>query len=171
MDFFSLVTERRSVREFREDPVPSEVVHDILLAGSWAPTAGNRQPWHFYVVTDSAQRRALCQAAGGQMFVQKAPVVIVVCADPERSALRYAERGRSLYCLQDTAAAIQNMLLAVEIKGLGACWVGAFDEARATQVLSLPPEHRPVALIPIGHPRARPSTPPRRPVEDIVTFL
>jgi nitroreductase len=74
-----------------------------------APSAGNVQPWHFYAVRDAHLRQALAAAAFGQSFVAQAPLVIVVCADADRSATRYGDRGRTLYCFQDTAAAITNM--------------------------------------------------------------
>jgi nitroreductase len=109
------------------------------------------QPWHFHIVRNEKTKKALAQAALQQWFISDAPVVVVVCADPERSASRYGNRGRHLYYLQDTAAATQNLLLAVVASGLGACWVGAFDEEAAARALNLDPGLRPVAIIPIGH--------------------
>jgi len=104
--------------------------------------------------------------------VGQAPVVIVVCADPTRSASRYSGRGSELYCLQDTAAATENILLGVTALGLGACWVGAFDERAATTVLDLPSHLRPVVMIPIGHPSERSvRRTPRRPLSEITTFI
>ena len=97
--------------------------------------------------------------------------MIVVCADIPRSSRRYKERGQDLYCIQDTAAAIQNMLLSVENLGLGACWIGAFDEKNCTEVLRLPSYLRPVALIPIGYPADKPLPTQRRSVEEVTTFI
>ncbi|MFO8059044.1 MAG: nitroreductase family protein [Bacillota bacterium] len=171
MQIDELIRKRRSVRRFEDRPVSAETVETLLEMAQWAPSAGNRQPWHFYVVQDSSLREQLAEAAGGQQFIAEAPVTIVVCADPERSAGRYGERGRSLYCLQDTAAAVQNILLTVEYMGLGACWIGAFDEQKCSQVLSVPSNLRPVAMIPVGHPAGEARTPRRRPLEDIVTRL
>jgi nitroreductase len=104
--------------------------------------------------------------------VAGAPVIIVVCADPERSAARYAQRGRELYCLQDTAAAAEHILLAAVALGLGGCWVGAFDESRAAKVLALPRHLRPVAILPIGKPAGeRGIRTPRRPLHDTASFV
>jgi nitroreductase len=104
--------------------------------------------------------------------VAQAPVVIVVCADPARSAARYSRRGSELYCLQDTAAATENILLGVTALGLGACWVGAFDERAAATVLNLPSHLRPVAMIPIGHPGERfARRTSRRPLSEMTTFI
>lgn len=156
MDFWEVINRRRSIRAYESDrPVSQEVIRQLLEAAIRAPSAGNRQPWHFVVVRDGATRARLASAAYGQHFVAQAPVVIVVCADPGRSAARYGARGRELYCLQDTAAATENLLLAVVALGLGACWVGAFDERAAASTLRLEPHLRPVALIPIGYPAER----------------
>ncbi|RLF23588.1 MAG: nitroreductase family protein, partial [Thermoprotei archaeon] len=107
-------------------------------------------------------------AALGQMWIAEAPVVVVVCANIPRTAWRYGERGRSLYCLQDTAAAIQNMLLAAHALGYGTCWVGAFDEEEVSRILGLPDHVRPVAIVPIGKPAESPIPPPRRPLDEVV---
>jgi nitroreductase len=173
MDFWEVLEARHSVRAFdKERDVPSEAVTTLIRAAVRAPSAGNCQPWHFYVVRDEATKRALAQAALNQWFLSEAPVVIVVCADPERSAARYGDRGRYLYSLQDTAAATQSLLLAAVASGLGACWVGAFDEEAASRALDLPPHLRPVAIVPIGYPAGRPSSgTDRRAPEAVVTTI
>jgi nitroreductase len=173
MDFWEVLDERKSVRSF--DPmedVPPAIVQRLLAAAVRAPSAGNCQPWHFYVVRDPGVKSALARAAYGQQFVAQAPVLIVVCADAEQSAGRYAERGRSLYCLQDTAAATEHILLAAVALGLGGCWVGAFDERRAARALGLPSRHRPVAILPIGKPAGRPAMrTTRRSVEAVASYV
>jgi nitroreductase len=173
MDFWKVIADRYSVRDF--DPsvdVTKEVVVRLLAAAVRAPSAGNRQPWHFYVVRDRDMKEGLTAAAGGQGFVAQAPVAIVVCADAKKSATRYGARGRKLYCLQDTAAAIEHILLAAVAEGLGGCWVGAFDESHAARALGLPSHHRPVAILPIGKPARRPSKPSaREPLDQVASFI
>jgi len=172
MDLWAAIDARHSVRRFGSSEIGAAAVKKILEAATHAPSAGNRQPWHFYVVRSKAIKLGLAQAAYGQSFVAQAPVVIVVCADPERSATRYGTRGRELYCLQDTAAATEHILLAATALGLGACWVGAFDEKAAARALELPSHLRPVAIVPIGHPVAtRRVTTPRRPLSEVTSFL
>jgi nitroreductase len=173
MDFWQVLEERHSVRSFDPDvEVPPETVDRLLQAAIRAPSAGNRQPWHFCVVRDQIRRMGLVAAAYGQRFVGQAPVVIVVCADAEQSAGRYGDRGRELYCLQDTAAATEHILLAAVALGLGSCWVGAFNEGLAATVLGLPNRLRPVALLPIGKP-ARTEGPrtARQPLETAVSYF
>jgi len=172
MDLFEAIESRRSIRRF--DPaadVPPEMVERLLSAAILAENAGNRQPWHFYVVRDPEMRQGLVAAAHGQGFISQAPVAIVVCADAEQSAGRYGQRGRELYCLQDTAAAVDHILLAAVALGLGSCWVGAFDEGEAARVLDLPDHHRPVAILPIGKPAEAPARRPRQPLKEVATYL
>lgn len=169
-DILDTIKKRRSIRRFRPDPVPAEVLRQLVEAACWAPSAGNLQPWRFYVVTDPAAKQALA-AAAAQEFVAMAPAVIVVCAVPERSASRYRDRGRLLYCLQDTAAAAQNLLLAATAMDLGACWVGAFREDEVARGLGLPPGERPVVLVPVGYPAASPQPPRRRSLEEVVSWV
>lgn len=170
-DVFDAMKGRRSVRAFKEDQVPQATVTRLIEGACHAPSAGNLQPWQFYVVTGRDKKEGLAAAAGGQAFVAGAPVVIVVCAQPEVSGARYGTRGRELYCLQDTAAAVQNILVGADALGLGTCWVGAFSEGEVSKVLQLPEDTRPVAIIPVGYPAGESRQPSRRPVEDVVYFV
>lgn len=152
---------RRSVREYLPQPLDDKTVARLLTAATWAPSAGNAQPWYFYVIRDEYMLRKLADAALGQVFLAKAPMVIVVCADLERAKAAYQKRGESLYCIQDCAAATQNLLLVAQALGLGACWVGAFDEASVSKALYLPKHHRPLSLVPVGWPARQPDHPGR----------
>ena len=100
--------------------------------------SGERSALEFVIVRNSETKKALAEAALGQSFVEEAPVVIVVCANEDSSSGRYGARGKALYCIQDTSAAVQNIHLAARSFGLGACWVGAFEEDRARRVLRIP---------------------------------
>jgi len=173
MAFWDLIRKRHSVRAYDPDgEVSAEQVQHILEAAIEAPSAGNRQPWHFVVVRDARVRQELARAAYGQQFLAQAPVVIAVCADPVRSSERYGARGSDLYCLQDTAAATAHILLAATELDLGSCWVGAFDEAHAARALSLADHLRPVALISIGQAAVSSRrTTARRPPEQVVGYL
>ena len=173
MDFWQVLQERYSVRAF--DPsidVPPQTIDRLLEAAIRAPSAGNRQPWHFYVVRDAALRKGLELAAYGQAYISQAPVAIVVCAIPAESAERYGERGSQLYCLQDTAAAIEHILLAAVALDLGGCWIGAFNESEAARVLDLPGDRRPVAILPIGKPAGERTEPsPRKALRRVTSAI
>lgn len=162
-----LLRRRRMVRRFRPDPVPAPLVERLLTAAARVPSAGDTQPWAFVVVRDAARRAQLGRAALNQMFVATAPVVIVVCAEQARSRARYHERG-DRYALIDTAFASLLLLLAVVEHGLGACFVGAFDDAEVARVLGLPGDVLPVGIIPVGYPAESPRGRPRRPLRELV---
>ena len=94
--------------------------------------------------------------------------MIVVCADEAQSGGGYGSRGVTLYCIQDTAAATQNILLAAHALGLSTCWIGAFQEELVERALNTPQNIRPVAIIPVGHAAERPRAPTRRSLKEIV---
>jgi nitroreductase len=167
----SIVHRRFSCRSFRPDPVPRSLLEELLDAARWAPNAGNLQPWRFVVVLDQFHRRALARSAFGQSFLAAAPAVVVACAVPEESARVYGSRGRELYCLQDTAAAVGNLLIAATELGLAGCWVGAFHESVVSRDLDLAPGWRPVALVAVGFPAEEAGRRSRRSLESITRWI
>ena len=162
------IKKRRSIRAFSDQDIPDSDVDLLVEAACCAPSAGNRQPWEFIIVRDDDMKRSIAKAAFGQYFLAEAPVVFIVCADPGRSASRYGRRGSELYCLQDTAAAVQNLLLTATANGLGSCWIGAFDEGKVAEVIKAPWGVRPIAIVPVGYPAETPRPPPRRRLRDII---
>ena len=170
MDVFEAIKGRRSIRAYTREEVSEEEVKQLIEAARSAPSAGNIQPWEFVIIRDAKIKQKLAAAALDQTFIEEAPVVIVVCADETQSSWGYGSRGATLYCLQDTAAAIQNVLLAAHALGLGTCWVGAFREELVKKVLNVPINIRPVAIIPVGHAAEKPRAPPRRSLQEIVRY-
>ena len=166
MDVVDAIEGRRSVRVFKPDPVGEEIINEGLRLANLAPSAGNLQARDFVVVRSQSTKKLLMEAALGQDYVKSAPVVVVFCANLERIA-HYGDRGRDLYCLQDVAAAVENMMLYLHSKGLGSVWIGAFDEDKASSALDLPDTLRPVVILPIGHPAESGVRRRRMPVEDI----
>jgi nitroreductase len=167
MDVLSAIKKRRSIRRFLRKDVGEEIIKEMLECAILAPSEGNLQPWRFYVIRNKELKEKIALYALRQEFIAEAPVCIVVCADLKRTS-PYGERGRTLYCLQSTAAAIENMMLYAVSKGLGTCWVGAFDERKVADALSLPSYLRPVAIIPVGYPAEEPETPPRIPLRNVM---
>ena len=170
MDVLEAIKGRRSIRAFKNEDISSETVEKLIDAARWAPSAGNIQPWEFIIVRNPEIKRNLAKAALNQSFIEEAPVVIVVCADEVRSSQGYGVRGKTLYCIQDTAAATQNIHLAAYSLGLGTCWVGAFNEEEARKILEIPQGVRPVAIIPVGYPAEKPPARNRRPLNQIIHY-
>ncbi len=171
MDFLQLANSRKSVRTFTKEDVPQSLINQLIEAAQAAPSAGNRQPWRFIIIKNKQVLNSIVERSCKQAFIATAPLSIVVCADVLRSAERYMQRGRELYCIQDTAAAIQNILLCAHSLGLGGCWCGAFDEKELSETLSLKNEMRPVAIIPIGYPKDDAQKRGRRPIEEITDYI
>ncbi|MEM2913095.1 MAG: nitroreductase family protein [Candidatus Bathyarchaeia archaeon] len=170
LDIFNLFKSRRSIRSFTSEDITNEDLEKILEAARWAPSAGNIQPWEFIIIRKPETKREIAKAALNQTFIEEAPVVIVVCANEARSSWTYGSRGANLYCIQDTAAAIENILLATCALDLGACWVGAFYEDEVRRILKIPRGLRPVAIIPMGHPAEKPSPPHKRALREMVHY-
>ncbi|RLI15860.1 nitroreductase family protein [Candidatus Bathyarchaeota archaeon] len=170
MDVLEAIKGRRSIRAFKSQAVSTEIVEKLIDAARWAPSAGNIQPWEFIIVRNPEIKRNLAKAALNQSFIEEAPVVIVVCADEIRSSQGYGVRGKTLYCIQDAAAATQNIHLVAYSLGLGTCWVGAFNEEEARKILEIPEGVRPVAIIPVGYPAEKPPARNRRPLNQIIHY-
>jgi nitroreductase len=151
MDVFEAITTRRSIREYSEKPVEFDKITAMIEAATHAPSAGNLQDWHFIIVTEKEIRESIANHCMEQYWMHKAPVFIVVCANQERNEIRYGLRGKRLYTIQDCAAATENLLLAAHALGLGACWVGAFDEDFVGDLLKIPSKARAQAIITIGY--------------------
>jgi nitroreductase len=171
MNFIELAKSRRSIRSFKSDEVPDSLLTQLLEAAQAAPSAGNCQPWHFYIIKDKAIIQSIREKSCKQAFIASAPVLFVVCADIVRTEGIYKKRGRELYCIQDTAAAIQNILLCAQSLGLGACWCGHFGEKGIVEILNLDNGMHPLAIIPIGYPRKESVKTERRSIEEIATFI
>ncbi|SEO29257.1 nitroreductase family protein [Propionispora vibrioides] len=161
-EIFECMRESKTVRNFRQDPITDESLAKLIEAACWAPSAGNLQPWFFYVVKNEKVKQRLAAVCTDQPQVAEAPVAIVVMADPAKSNEKYGERGAQLYCLQDTAAAAENLLLAAESMGLATCWVGSFDEPQVQKLVEAPPRLRAVAIICVGYSDQQISSPKER---------
>ena len=159
---------RRSIRKFKDERIPDEVIDKIVRTGLWAPSAGNLQPCRIVKTTSDDQIKKLADAAYGQNVVKDASAVLVVVAVPSESAQKYGSRGRSLYVYQDTAALTNTILLTVHAMGYGGCWVGAFNEAAAADAISAPDGFQPVSIIPIGVPDESPNPRARKPPAEVV---
>ncbi len=168
MEIPEAILKRKSIRAFAEKNISEEDLEVLIRAAIMAPSGGNMQPWGFVAVRDSDIKERLVEASYGQAFIATAPVVVIVCTDPARTAPRYGDRGTTLYCIQDTAAAVENILLTATHNGLGTCWIGAFDEGMAAEALGLPEGIRPIAMIPIGYPAQDPPKRPRRPLTEVL---
>ena len=147
MDAIEMLKTRRAVRAYTSEPVPQEIIEDVVDCGRLAATAINIQPWEFVIVTDPGLRRRLAETSDHGKFIADAPVcVVVLCSDTQ-------------YYLEDGSAATENILLAARAHGLGACWVAGDKKPFASEICRLvgaPQNFKLVSLIPIGYPAESP---------------
>lgn len=167
MDFYEVIRTRRSIRSFKPDPVPDEVLRKVLDAARIAPSGSNRQPWKFILVRDKELKEELVPLAGGQKFIAEAPIVIVACGiDIKHNRGGYMG---AMSMLVDVAIAFDHLTLAARAEGLGTCWIGSFDNYRIKDLLRIPQDANVVALTPLGYPRGVFSEPdPRKGLGEIV---
>ena len=142
MEVYDCIRTRRTVREFKPDPVPDEIVHNILRAGRWAPTSSNTQPWHFVVVRARETITALGRIATQGAFIGQAPLAIAI-------VMENARRPQL-----DAGRALQQMELMAWSEGLGTCFVGirAEEQQRAIKaLLGIPEEMELITVLPFGY--------------------
>ncbi|MBM4467709.1 MAG: hypothetical protein FJ014_19530 [Chloroflexi bacterium] len=163
----ALLRSRRSIRRYRPDPVPDEMVEQLLEAGRWAPSASNRQPWAFIVVRDEAIRREVAQHAAFYFIkwahVGEAPLLIVLCGDARNPAYRR-------YLHEDVGLAGGQIMLQAKALGLGTCWIGALDRKAVAAILKIPDHLEIVGLLTVGFPAEDPPPTSRKPLSAIAHY-
>ncbi len=166
MDFYEVVRKRSSIRKYQDRPVEEGKLQRILEAARLAPSAANRQPWHFIVVKDPKVKEKL-KAAYGREWFYTAPVIVCACGDPSAAWVR--ADGVS-YLDVDVAIAMEHLILAAAAEGLGTCWIGAFDEQAAKRALGVPEHIKVVAMTPLGYPAEEKGEKRRKSLEEIVHY-
>jgi len=166
-DCIDAIKERRSIRRFKETPLGTEIIDELLSHAQMAPSAGNLQSRDFVVVTDKTTKKKLAEAALDQSFIEQAPVVIVFVANIERASRKYGSRG-DLYAIQDATASVMTLLIAAQSIGISSCWVGAFDDFAVSEILLIPHGTKPVAIVPLGLADESPAPPARMELSKIV---
>ena len=155
MEFFEVIAGRHSVRTYRPDPVPDELITRCLEAARSAPSWRNGQCWRFVVVREATtiQQFAAQRVYGYPInsWLRGAPVVVVACAEPGESG----QHGDLPYWAVDVAIAMEHLVLAATAQGLGTCWIGGFNEESVRGLIGAPPRVRIVAYTPLGYPAGR----------------
>ena len=175
MDFMEVIEKRRSIRKYKGDPIPEEKLNKILEAARIAPSWSNLQCWKYIVVKDEDIKKALTDALPSRNPVKKAfsqaPIIIVGCADPERSGYIGSQRiGDKQWHILDLGISMQQLVLAATNEGLGTCWVCWFSEKGIKDILKIPENIDVVALTPLGYPDEEPKAKRRKSTEEIVYY-
>jgi nitroreductase len=164
METLETILTRRSIRAFTPEPVPDDLLGQVLQAGASSASGGNVQAWGFVLVRRPDRLAALRSLAPG--MIGQPTAAIAICLDRER-AVRLGGSGGEHFMWLDIGLATQNLLLAAHDLGLGACPVGSFHHRGVAAFLGLPPEADPVLLIAVGYPAVKPSPPGRRPLGEV----
>jgi nitroreductase len=173
----NIMAEVVNVRSFRRDPLPSDVVEELLDAFRLGPSSANVQPWEVVIIDSEKKRQQVAEAtldmylnplsAGGQAWVAKAPFLAVICLDRKRAEARLGTHGL-VSATGDAYAAIQNLRLAANAMEIRTAIVKEIDPARLSKVLSLPLTVQPIALIAAGYSDATIELPSRFTTADFV---
>jgi len=158
MSLLNAIFRRRSIRLYEREPIPDDVLRNILEAGRLAPSADNAQPWHFIVITEPKIKEKLARGRWNR-FIKDSAVTIVGCG--------YASNRWSTV---DVAIALENMVIAAEAQGVGSCWVGDFEEEEVKELLGIPDSLKVVALIAFGYPAEKPGPSDKKSLETIVHY-
>ena len=166
MELKEAIKKRCSIRDYEDKPVPEEKLLKILEAARLAPSASNRQQWKFIIVRDDNRRQALARATGGQAHVAMAPVIIAAVATMPEYVMRCGVPAH----IVDLSIAVDHMTLAAVDEGLGTCWIGAFSQEEARDILEVPENYRIVTLFPLGFPRQPGKPKTRKSLEEIICY-
>ncbi len=168
MDFYDAIKKRKSVRKYKSDPIPEEVLDRILEAGRIAPSAKNIQPWRFIVIKDPEIKKKVAEASRGQLWMADADVILVGCI---LEKIAWGHMGGYMNSGPvDLAIALDHMILAAANEGLGTCWIGAFVEQDVKNILQVPEDVRVMALTPIGYPAEEPKDRGRKAPKEIISY-
>jgi len=163
MDFYEVIRNRRSIRGYEPDPVPEAALERIKEAVRLAPSACNRQPWHFLVISDTEMREKIYQCYPSA-WVKSAPLIVVACGNPESAWHRL--EGNSAVDI-DLGIAMEHLVLAATAEGLGTCWICAFDVNKMTETVGVEEPWRALAITPLGYPKEAPRALQRKEMSEI----
>jgi nitroreductase len=166
MDVFKTISERRSIRAYKNMEVEEDKLRTVLEAARLAPSASNRQEWKFVVVRDPEKRAKIVGTTYGQRWVGEAPVLIVACATEGKSIMTCGQTTHTV----DVSIACTMMMLEAWEQGLGTCWLGTFNEGDVKKLLDIPVHMRVVTVMPLGYPSDTPPARPRKAFDQVVSF-
>ena len=175
-DLMDIIKNRRSIRRYKDKPIPEQLLNKLLEAARWAPSWANTQCWHFVVVKDEEIKKKIQATVSprnpSSLAIINAPVLLVVCGQLKRSGF-YNDQFPTKFgdwFMFDLGLATQNLCLAAHEYGLGTVIVGLFDHDKVGEIVKLPAEHEVLALVPLGYPDHDPSPPKRREVQEFTHY-
>jgi len=150
MEFYEVIKTRRSIRSYKDTPIPEDAMGRVLEATRISPSGHNRQFWKFYIVEEKETKRRIAEGCDGQMWIADAPAVIVAIG----YNVPFSRGGYmgDMSFMMDVSIAFTQLILAARAEGLGTCWIGAFSNDKVKEAMGLPDDENVVAVTPIGYP-------------------
>jgi nitroreductase len=177
MDAITCIKTRRSVREFKDNPVSKELLEELVETSAYAPSWKNTQTTRYIAITDPETKKRLaeqCCAEHNRGIINSAPVVVATTIVDKRSGFErdgsYSTIREDNWQAFDNGIATQTFCLAANDKGLGTVIMGLYDINKAAEILSIPEGQILMALIAVGYPDQEPVAPKRKTVEDLLMF-
>ena len=170
MELVDAILKRRSIRKYLEKDISLSLIGEIIDVARFSPSSGNTQCWKFIVVKDPKKKKELATAAFEQNWVTEAPALLIICNDYKRVTTMYGDLGR-MFSIQDCAIIASNIMLLATEKGLGSCWIGAFDSEAVRRILEIPEHVDPEIILTLGYSDDRKvEEPVRFEIQDIIYF-
>ncbi len=169
MNIKEIIISRRSIRAFKPDRIPEEDMKDLILCLQNAPSASNRQPWKFIIISDKDLRVKIAELCFKQMFIAEAPYILVGVGNATD-----AWRGKGTYVknweIVDVSIALDHFTLAAWEKGIGTCWIGAMDDKSIADLLGVKEPWHIIALMPFGYPGEIGNPRGKKPLDQIISY-
>jgi len=162
MSLVDFILNRRSVRRYEKKDISTDALEKIIEAGRQAPSAANRQPRRFVIITDYEIKKELSKGLFNR-FIKNSPIVIVGCANPK-------DLLTGKWASIDTAISLQNMVVAAWALGIGSCWIGDFKEENVKQLLNIPDDWKVVALVTFGYPTEKPKQQKKKSTKELFRY-
>lgn len=172
------IENRRSVRKYKDRPVPDSALEQMLQSARLAPSGSNTQPWRFIVVRSPERRESICRVVHNQRWMFAAPVFIVCVADvrsrvggeTEIALDENSPENELKQIIRDTAIAVEHMVLEAEAQGLATCWTGWYEQREIRPILNLPEDKYVCCVLTVGYADESPAPRPRKPLEELVRY-
>lgn len=160
-----IIIKRRSIRHYKQEDIPKDLLLELVKAATWAPSASNMQAWYFIIVNDKKVLNKIISFSPG--LLGNPPNVIVICSDRNKAFNKSGKLGRDKLCLMDISMAAENLMLLATEKGLGTCAIKSFNVKAIQKILELPDYVSPDLIISIGYTMEEAKPPKRKTVEEV----
>jgi len=170
MEIDTCIKKRRTTKEFLDKKIEKLKINKILDSMRYAPNSGNLQNWRLIIVEDKEKKKKLVKASFNQLWINKAPTIIVVCSDNQDVERFFGKKLADKFIIQNCAAGIQNMLLTAHSLGISSCWCGVSNEALVKETLKIPDKISVQAIICLGYSKEKLQMPKRLDLDNILHF-